>query len=89
MSTNIAIDGSSAKPNWLFEMPRIDELRIREISRSAARQHIASRADFELMALAYQANLTRVASFMMAREVSMRHMSPASAPCAPACSPCI
>jgi hypothetical protein len=27
---------------------------------------------FELMALAYQANLTRVASFMMAREVSMR-----------------
>jgi hypothetical protein len=27
---------------------------------------------FELMALAYQANLTRVTSFMMAREVSMR-----------------
>ena len=27
---------------------------------------------FELMALAYQANMTRVASFMMAREVSMR-----------------
>jgi hypothetical protein len=27
---------------------------------------------FELMALAYQSNLTRVASFMMAREVSMR-----------------
>jgi hypothetical protein len=27
---------------------------------------------FELMALAYQADLTRVASFMMAREVSMR-----------------
>ena len=27
---------------------------------------------FELIALAYQANLTRVASFMMAREVSMR-----------------
>jgi Protein of unknown function (DUF1552) len=27
---------------------------------------------FEMMALAYQANLTRVASFMMAREVSMR-----------------
>ena len=27
---------------------------------------------FDMIALAYQANLTRVASFMMAREVSMR-----------------
>jgi hypothetical protein len=60
---------------------RVEQLSARDLSKVElpdAPSGIPSRFDehirlmFDMMALAFQANLTRVATFMMAREVSMR-----------------